>query len=40
MTTPEPARAAALLEIEGVTKRFGGLVALSVVSFSIARGAI
>ncbi len=40
MTTPEPARAAALLEIEGVTKRFGGLVALSGVSFSIARGEI
>ena len=40
MTTPEPARAPTLLEIEGVTKRFGGLVALSGVSFSIARGEI
>jgi branched-chain amino acid transport system ATP-binding protein len=30
----------ALLEVEGVTKRFGGLVALSEVSFSIGKGEI
>ncbi|HEX4944254.1 MAG TPA: ABC transporter ATP-binding protein [Usitatibacteraceae bacterium] len=35
MTTPETTGAAALLEIESVTKRFGGLTALSEVSFSI-----
>ncbi len=39
-TAPEPPRASRLLEIEGVTKRFGGLVALSEVSFSIATGEI
>ena len=32
--------AEALLEVEGVTKRFGGLVALSEVSFSIGKGEI
>ena len=36
----EPRTAAPLLEIEGVTKRFGGLVALSEVSFAIERGQI
>jgi ABC-type branched-subunit amino acid transport system ATPase component len=30
----------ALLEVEGVTKRFGGLVALSEVSFAIRKGEI
>ena len=36
----EPARAAPLLEVERVTKRFGGLVALADVSFAINRGEI
>ena len=41
MTTMTEARGdGALLEIEGVTKRFGGLVALSEVSFSIRKGEI
>ena len=31
---------APLLQVEGITKRFGGLLALSEVSFSIAKGAI
>jgi len=35
-----PGHAARMLEVERVTKRFGGLVALSEVSFSIARGEI
>jgi branched-chain amino acid transport system ATP-binding protein len=39
MTTPETARAP-LLAVEAITKRFGGLTALSGVSFSIARGEI
>jgi branched-chain amino acid transport system ATP-binding protein len=39
MTSPETP-AAALLEIERVTKRFGGLVALAEVSFSIRKGEI
>ena len=29
-----------ILEIQGITKRFGGLTALSEVSFAIAEGAI
>ena len=40
MATPEAPAAAALLEIERVTKSFGGLTALSEVSFSIRRGEI
>ncbi|MGZ5038806.1 MAG: ABC transporter ATP-binding protein [Usitatibacter sp.] len=36
---PAPA-AAAMLEVDGVTRRFGGLVALSEVSFSIRKGEI
>ena len=28
----------AFLEIDGVTKRFGGLVALNSISFSVAKG--
>ena len=40
MATPEAPAAAPLLEIERVTKRFGGLTALSEVSFSIRRGEI
>ena len=32
--------AAPILEVQGITKRFGGLVALSEVSFSIAKGEI
>src|SRR5512139_1326374 len=39
-TTPEAPGAAPLLQIERVTKRFGGLTALSEVSFSVARGEI
>jgi branched-chain amino acid transport system ATP-binding protein len=39
-TVPEPRAGAPLLEIERVTKRFGGLTALSEVSFSIAKGEI
>src|SRR6478609_7911427 len=35
-----PGHAVRMLEVERVTKRFGGLVALSEVSFSIARGEI
>src|SRR6185503_788733 len=35
-----PGHAARMLEVERVTKRFGGLVALSEVSFSISRGEI
>jgi branched-chain amino acid transport system ATP-binding protein len=37
---PVPESGAALLEVEGITKRFGGLTALSDVSFSIRRGEI
>ena len=37
---PATARGAAILEVAGVTKRFGGLTALSDVSFSISRGEI
>jgi len=37
---PAPAPAKALLEVERVTKRFGGLVALSEVSFAINEGEI
>ncbi|MGE0356278.1 MAG: ABC transporter ATP-binding protein [Burkholderiales bacterium] len=39
-TRTEPAAGAPLLEVEAITKRFGGLTALSGVSFAIARGAI
>jgi branched-chain amino acid transport system ATP-binding protein len=39
MTTPE-AGTAPLLEVEAITKRFGGLTALSAVSFSIRAGEI
>ena len=39
MTTPE-ARSPALLEAEGITKRFGGLTALSEVGFAIRQGEI
>jgi len=39
-TTPEVQGRVPLLEIEGVTKRFGGLTALSEVSFTIAKGEI
>jgi len=39
-TTPEAPARVPLLEIERVTKRFGGLTALAEVSFSIARGEI
>ena len=31
---------ATILQVEGVAKRFGGLMALSDVSFSVARGSI
>jgi len=37
---PQPAAAGPLLAVSGVTKRFGGLTALSEVSFEIARGEI
>ena len=37
---PAPAARAPFLEVEGVTKRFGGLTALSDVSFSIREGEI
>jgi branched-chain amino acid transport system ATP-binding protein len=37
---PVAARAGRILEVEGVTKRFGGLTALSEVSFGIDRGEI
>jgi branched-chain amino acid transport system ATP-binding protein len=37
---PAPASARALLEVERITKRFGGLVALSEVSFAINEGEI
>jgi branched-chain amino acid transport system ATP-binding protein len=37
---PSPAPAKALLEVERITKRFGGLVALSEVSFAINEGEI
>ncbi|HXF79876.1 MAG TPA: ATP-binding cassette domain-containing protein, partial [Usitatibacter sp.] len=41
MSSPAPVPAAgALLEVDGVSKRFGGLVALSEVSFAIQRGEI
>ena len=41
MTDAQPAATAArLLEVEGITKRFGGLTALSDVSFSIGEGDI
>ncbi len=40
MTTTEARTGDALLDIERVTKRFGGLVALSEVSFSIHKGEI
>jgi len=39
-TTPEAPARVPLLEIERVTKRFGGLTALAEVSFSIAKGEI
>jgi branched-chain amino acid transport system ATP-binding protein len=38
--SPAPATAKALLEVERLTKRFGGLVALSEVSFAINEGEI
>ncbi|HSJ98687.1 MAG TPA: ABC transporter ATP-binding protein [Myxococcota bacterium] len=37
---PEPASAARILEVEGLTRRFGGLTALAEVGFGIARGEI
>ena len=36
--SPAPAVAASILEVRGVGKRFGGLVALAGVSFSIREG--
>jgi branched-chain amino acid transport system ATP-binding protein len=36
----QPGTAAPILEVEGITKRFGGLLALSEVSFRIQRGEI
>jgi branched-chain amino acid transport system ATP-binding protein len=39
-SSPAPATARALLEVERITKRFGGLVALSEVSFAINEGEI
>src|SRR6187399_2397624 len=36
----DPARSATILSVEGVTKRFGGLTALSEVGFSISKGEI
>src|SRR5258706_257458 len=38
--SPAAAHASAFLEVERITKRFGGLTALSEVSFSIAKGEI
>jgi len=40
VTAPAPQASEALLEVEGITKRFGGLTALSEVSFRIDRGQI
>ncbi len=40
MADAAPAPASALLQVQGVTRRFGGLVALSEVSFSIRKGEI
>jgi branched-chain amino acid transport system ATP-binding protein len=40
MSAPAPAAAPALLGVERITKRFGGLVALSEVSFAINEGEI
>jgi len=37
---PQPARGAPILSVEGLTKRFGGLTALSEVGFSISSGEI
>src|SRR6202158_6019225 len=39
-TAATPVTDAAILEVEAITKRFGGLVALSEVSFAIRRGEI
>ena len=36
----DPVRSASILSVEGVTKRFGGLTALSEVGFSISKGEI
>src|ERR1700750_2550049 len=40
MAEPAPIAATAMLEVQRVTRRFGGLVALSEVSFSINKGEI
>ncbi len=37
---PPPKEGGAILEVEGITKRFGGLTALSEVGFAIAKGEI
>ena len=40
MPSPAPNGAAEMLRIDGITKTFGGLVAVSSVSFSVAQGKI